>query len=118
MVKVLSSPHCAHFTLIILTSMKRYILPISAALIGVMLMGANGCADEEARKKISELESKVAMVSDLEAKIEELSSRIADLEMKVAEMSAKKEERAQAKMGGGAPKATQPAQGAPVGKIK
>ncbi len=86
--------------------------------MGVMLMGANGCADEEARKKLSELESKVAVVSDLQAKVEELSSRIADLEAKVAEMSAKKEEKAQAKMGGGAPRTTQPAQGAPVGKVK
>jgi len=118
MVKVLSSPHRAHFTLIILTSMKRYLLPISAALMGVMLMGAGGCADEEARKKLSELESKVAVVSDLQAKIEELSNRIADLEAKVAEMSAKKEEKAQAKTGGGAPRTTQPAQGAPAGKVK
>jgi len=103
--------------------MKRYLLPISAAFMGIMLMGANGCADEEARKKISELESKVAVVSDLQAKIEELSSRIADLEAKVAEMSAKekkeekKEEKGAAKAGG-APKATKPAQGAPVGKVK
>jgi outer membrane murein-binding lipoprotein Lpp len=118
MVKVLSSPRRAHFTLIIPTSMKRYLLPISAALMGVMLMGAGGCADEVARKKIDNLESKVAVVSNLEAKIEELSSRIADLEAKVAEMSAKKEERAQARMGGGAPRATQPAQGAPAGKVK
>ncbi len=118
MVKVLSSPQRAHFTLIIPTSMKRYLLPISAALMGIMLMGAGGCADEEARKKISELESKVAMVSDLEAKIEELSSRIADLEAKVAEMSAKKEEKAQGRMGGGAPKTSTPTGGAPAGKIK
>jgi outer membrane murein-binding lipoprotein Lpp len=100
------------------TFVKRYLLPISVALMGVMLMGAGGCADEEARKKISELESKVAVVSDLQAKIEELSNRIADLEAKVAEMSAKKEEKAQARMGGGAPRATTPAQGAPVGKVK
>jgi uncharacterized protein YlxW (UPF0749 family) len=118
MVKVLSSPHRAHFTLIIPTSMKRYLLPISAALMGIMLMGVNGCADEEARKRISELESKVKVVSDLQAKIEELSNRIADLEAKVAEMSAKKEEKAQGRMGGGAPRATQPAQGAPAGKVK
>jgi outer membrane murein-binding lipoprotein Lpp len=98
--------------------MKRYLLPISAALMGVILMGANGCADEEARKKLSELESKVAVVSDLEAKIEELSSRIADLEAKVAEMSAKKEEKAQGRMGGGAPKTSTPTGGAPVGKVK
>jgi outer membrane murein-binding lipoprotein Lpp len=117
MVKVLSSPQRAHFTLIIPTSMKRYLLPISAALMGVMLMGAGGCADEEAQKKLSELESKVAVVSNLEAKIEELSSRIADLEAKVAEMSAKREEKGAAKAGG-APKATQPAQGAPAGKVK
>jgi outer membrane murein-binding lipoprotein Lpp len=117
MVKVLSSPQRAHFTLIIPTSMKRYLLPISAALMGVMLMGANGCADEVARKKLSELESKVAVVSDLQAKIEELSNRIADLEAKVAEMSAKKEEKGAAKAGG-APKATKPAQGAPAGKVK
>jgi outer membrane murein-binding lipoprotein Lpp len=97
---------------------ERYLLPISAVLMGVMLIGAGGCADEEARKRISELESKVRLVSDLQAKIEELSNRIADLEAKVAEMSAKKEEKAQAKMGGGAPKATQPAQGAPAGKVK
>jgi hypothetical protein len=116
--RVTISPHRAHFTLIILTSMKRYLLPISAALMGVMLMGAGGCADEEARKKISELESKVAVVSNLEAKIEELSSRIVDLEAKVAEMSAKKEEKAQAKTGGGARRTTQPAQGAPAGKVK
>jgi outer membrane murein-binding lipoprotein Lpp len=51
-------------------------------------------------------------------KIEELSSRIADLEAKVAEMSAKKEEKSQARMGGGAPTATKPAQGAPAGKVK
>jgi predicted nucleic acid-binding Zn-ribbon protein len=82
-----------------------------------MLMGANGCADEVARKKLSELESKVAVVSDLQAKIEELSNRIADLEAKVAEMSAKKEEKGAAKAGG-APKATKPAQGAPAGKVK
>jgi|GEM_PF-1685806 outer membrane murein-binding lipoprotein Lpp len=118
MVKVLSSPRRAHFTLIILTSMKRYLLPISAALMGVMLMGAGGCADEEARKKISELESKVAVVSDLQAKIEELSNRIADLEAKVAEMSAKKEEKAQAKTGGSAPRTSKPTGGAPAGKVK
>jgi len=112
------SPHRAHFTLIISTSMKRYLLPISAALMGAMLMGANGCADEEARKKLSELESKVAVVSDLQMKIEELSSRIADLEAKVAEMSAKKEEKSQARMGGGAPRTSTPTGGAPVGKVK
>jgi outer membrane murein-binding lipoprotein Lpp len=118
MVKVLNSPQRAHFPLIIPTSMKRYLLPISAALMGVMLMGANGCADEEARKKLSELESKVAVVSDLQAKVEALSNRIADLEAKVAEMSAKKEEKAQARMGGSAPKTSTPTGGAPVGKIK
>jgi outer membrane murein-binding lipoprotein Lpp len=98
--------------------MKRYLLPISAALMGVMLMGANGCADEEARKKISQLESKVAVVSDLQMKIEELSNRIADLEAKVAEMSAKKEEKSQARMGGGAPRTSTPTGGAPAGKVK
>jgi outer membrane murein-binding lipoprotein Lpp len=118
MVKVLSSPHCAYFTLIIPTSMKRYLLPISAALMGVMLMGAGGCADEEARKKIDNLESKVKVVSDLEAKVEELSNRIADLEAKVAEMSAKKEEKAQAKTGGSAPRTSTPTGGAPAGKVK
>jgi outer membrane murein-binding lipoprotein Lpp len=97
--------------------MNRYLLPIIAVLMGVMLMGVGGCADEEARKRISELESKVKVVSDLQVKIEELSSRIADLEAKVAEMSAKKEEKGAAKAGG-APKATKPAQGAPVGKVK
>jgi len=117
--KVPISPRRAHFTLIIPTSMKRYLLPISAALMGVMLMGAGGCADEEARKKISELESKVAVVSDLQAKIEELSNRIADLEAKVEEMSAKKkEEKAQARMGGGAPRTSTPTGGAPAGKVK
>jgi outer membrane murein-binding lipoprotein Lpp len=101
--------------------MKRYLLPISAAFMGIMLMGAGGCADEEARKKLSELESKVAAVSDLQAKMEELSNRIADLEAKVAEMSAKKEEKKEEKgaaKAGGAPKATKPAQGAPAGKVK
>jgi outer membrane murein-binding lipoprotein Lpp len=102
--------------------MKRYLLPISAALMGVMLMGASGCSDEEARNKISELESKVAVVSDLQAKIEELSNRIAELEAKVAEMSAKekgeKEEKAQAKTGGSAPKTSKPTGGAPAGKVK
>jgi outer membrane murein-binding lipoprotein Lpp len=98
--------------------MKRYLLPISAALMGVMLMGAGGCADEEARKKIDNLESKVKLVSDLEAKVEELSNRIADLEAKVAEMSAKKEEKAQAKTGGSAPKTSKPTGGAPAGKVK
>jgi len=118
MVKVLSSPQRSPFTLIILTSMKRYLLPISAALMGVMLMGAGGCADEEARKKIDNLESKVKVVSDLEAKVEELSNRIADLEAKVAEMSAKKEEKAQGKTGGSAPKTSTPTGGAPAGKVK
>jgi predicted nucleic acid-binding Zn-ribbon protein len=86
--------------------------------MGVMLMGVDGCADEVARKKLSELESKVAAVSDLQVKIEELGNRIADLEAKVAEMSAKKEEKAQAKTGGSAPKTSKPTGGAPVGKVK
>ena len=107
------SPQGFTFTLIISTSMKRYLLSISAALMGLMLIGANGCADEEARKKISELEAKVAAVSDLEMKVEELSAKIADLEAKVAEMAEKAQTKATS-----APKASKPAGGAPAGKVK
>lgn len=74
-------------------SMKRYILPIALFGIGALFIGANGCADNEARAKISELESKVAVVSDLQSRLESLENRISDLESKIAEIEAKSAEK-------------------------
>ncbi|MEO0138780.1 MAG: hypothetical protein ABIL16_04095 [candidate division WOR-3 bacterium] len=96
--------------------MKRYILSIALAAVGVMLIGANGCADQEARNKIAELESKVAAVGDLQSRIESLENRLSELEAKISEMEAKKEEK---KTGAAATKGTtQPKTGPLPGKVK
>ncbi len=96
--------------------MKRYILSLALATASVMLIGANGCADQEARNKIAELESKVAPVSDLQSRVESLENRLSELEAKISEMEAKKEEK---KTGAATTKeTTKPKSGPLPGKVK